>query len=69
MKKTIASLRNMRKAAASYSTLPLAYSPETGEEYSANPADYFNAPEDWVMRDSAGNPMILAFKVEHYRYA
>lgn len=38
---------------------PVAYSPETGEEYSANPSDYWNAPAGWTMTDENGNPMLL----------
>ena len=36
-----------------------AYSPITGEEYSANPADYWNVPPGWTMKDADGEPMIL----------
>ena len=52
----IASLKNMKKYEGRGT---LAYSPHTGEEYSATPGDYWNAPESWVMKDSRGNKMYL----------
>lgn len=40
----------------------LAYSPRTGEEYSANPGDYwYMAPADAV-KDSTGHVMVLITK-------
>ena len=41
---------------------PMAYSPETGEEYSADAGDYWNRPADEPLLDSRGEPMILVFK-------
>lgn len=41
----------------------MAYSPETGEEFSANPGDYWDAPLDWVMTDAKGVPMLLGVRV------
>lgn len=43
-----------------------AYSRITGEEYSANAGDYFNASDDWVMEDTEGNPMYLVINVTTY---
>ena len=51
-----ATLANMRKV---QDTGALAYSPVTGEEFSANPSDYFWLAENDVLQDSEGNPMIL----------
>jgi len=49
-----------------YSPGVLAFSPLTGEEYSANPRDYFmwsGDDEDTPLVDSAGEPMLLVRKV------
>ena len=53
----IASLKNMKKYKGKGHVI--AYSPHTGEEYSANPSDYWNAPDNWVMKDSSGHRMYL----------
>jgi hypothetical protein len=37
-----------------------AFSPTSGEEYSATPDDYFAQPDDEPLRDANGEPMILA---------
>lgn len=37
-----------------------AYSAETGEKFSADPGDYFGRPDDEPLKDSNGEPMILA---------
>lgn len=44
----------------------VAYSYDTGEEYSANPHDYYEAPDTWCMRDSNNNPMVLVKRVVTY---
>jgi hypothetical protein len=58
-----ATLANMRKH---YRPLPavqiFAWSPSTDEEYSAHPGDYFMMADDDVLRDSDGEPMILAYR-------
>jgi len=41
---------------------PVAYSPNTGEQYSADPGDYWNAPDGWVMTDSEDDEMVLVFE-------
>ena len=42
---------------------PFAYSPGTGERFSANPADYWNEEdEDRPLCDEYGEPMVLAFE-------
>lgn len=40
-----------------------AYSPTSGEEYSATAEDYWNLPDDEPLRDANGEPMILAHRV------
>ncbi len=54
---TPATVANMRK----YREVPgvLAYSPTTGEEYSANPGDYWDHELDSPLTDSNGAAMIL----------
>lgn len=54
---TVASKANMDR----YADQPrvVAYSPTTGEEFSANPSDYWNAPPEFVLKDHDGDPMIL----------
>jgi hypothetical protein len=37
-----------------------AYSPTTGERYSATPGDYLAQPDDEPLRDLNGDPMVLA---------
>lgn len=39
-----------------------AYSPTTGERYSADAGDYWNRPADEPLRDSNGEPMVLALE-------
>lgn len=55
----IASLANMRDH---YRDGIMAWSPDTGEEYSANPGDYFLMADDDVLRDEHGEPMLLAYR-------
>lgn len=62
----IATKRAMRER---YRPGVLAYSPATGEEYSANPGDYWAQPDDWTMTDSEGEPMILVTRHTVYRDA
>ena len=40
----------------------------TGEEYSANPGDYFMQADNWRMKDSQGHGMFLARKTTGYRW-
>jgi hypothetical protein len=57
---TLATVENMRKAESIAPGLRvIAFSPLTGEEYSATPGDYWNHPADEPLRDSEGEPMIL----------
>lgn len=37
----------------------MAYSPTTGEQYSATPGDYWDMPQDRPLIDANGEPMIL----------
>ena len=52
----IASMRNMR---ALHGPGVVAWSPITGEEYSADPGDYWWADDGWTQLDAEGEPMIL----------
>lgn len=46
----------------------IAVSPETGEEYSAHPGDYFALGTDDYLKDSEGHPMVLAQRIPtHYK--
>jgi hypothetical protein len=55
-----ATLENMRRF---YRAGVFAWSPETAEEYSADPRDYFMLSDDVVLRDDDGNAMVLAYRV------
>jgi hypothetical protein len=65
----LATRRNMEKYASTARTLangvtiraadPVAYSPITGEEYSATSGDYYMRGMDDPLLDSEGEPMIL----------
>lgn len=55
----IASVANMREHAGAQDRSVFAFSPATREEYSADANDYFTKPDDWIMRDSEGNEMVL----------
>ena len=57
----IASKRNME---ANYDTGVFAYSPDTGEECSANPGDYWYMSNGDILEDGNGNAMILARRRE-----
>jgi len=61
-----ASKKNMKEYHNAYSngtySSVYAYSPFTYEEYSANPNDYWDKPDDWVMKDSEGEPMALVVR-------
>lgn len=62
---TLATVANMRKY-----HLPgvFAYDPLSGEEYSADPNDYWDARHlDIPLTSSEGNPMYLVRKVTEYR--
>lgn len=54
MKGVEATVANMRR----YENC-LAWSPRTGEEYSATPGDYFYLSEQEPLRDGLGLPMLL----------
>jgi hypothetical protein len=53
---TYATLTNMQQH---YTPGVFAYSPETGEESSANPADYFFLTFDGTLKDENGGDMVL----------
>lgn len=59
----IATLANMRKH---YREGVFAWSPDTGEEYSADPGDYFAMSEDSMLRDDNGEPMVLAYRTTSF---
>jgi hypothetical protein len=56
-----ATLANMRKH---YTEGVIAWSPTTGEEYSADPGDYFMLGDDDMLKDDGGEPMLLVHRVE-----
>jgi hypothetical protein len=43
----------------------VAYSPETGEENSANAGDYWDMHEGYTLEDHDHNPMVLVVRVSH----
>ncbi len=61
----VASLKNMQQH---YTDGVFALSPVTGEQYSADPRDYFAVPTNWIMRDSNDEPMILARRVADFQF-
>lgn len=81
MTQTLATRRNMEKFAAENPGRKLddggyvegrrcfAYSRETGEQFSADPGDYFGRPDDEPLKDSDGEPMILAVSETVHRDA
>lgn len=64
---TIANLANMEKAQRIHAgrRTVVAYSPQTGEEYSADPADYYGTlhTDKWVMRDENNDAMHLVVRI------
>jgi hypothetical protein len=44
----------------------VAYSPHTGEEYSASPGDYWQHPPEEPLRDEVGEPMLLVVATSGY---
>ena len=62
---TLATVKNMREAEARGKTC-FAFSPTTYEQCSATSGDYFMQADDEPLRDSEGEPMILAVKVTRY---
>jgi hypothetical protein len=59
----IASRENMELLARE-EIVAIAYSPTTGETYSARPGDLKDMPMNWVMRDEDGEDMILGRPVQ-----
>jgi len=57
----IATVANMRKVQDQSGVF--VWSLSTGEEYSADPGDYWNAAEDYTLKDEIGEPMILVRRV------
>jgi hypothetical protein len=41
----------------------IAWSPGTYEEFSADPGDYWDMPDDWVMVDAEQQAMVLVVRV------
>jgi hypothetical protein len=58
-----ATLRNMR---AHYRNGVFAYSPDTGEECSANPSDYWSLADGDVLTDENDAPMLLVTRQTTY---
>lgn len=63
---TQANLKNMRAIVDLGVPGVIAVSPDTGEKYSADPADYFYLSDAETLEDERGNPMLLA--VQHTRW-
>lgn len=59
----IATVANMRKI---LDDQVFAYSRETGEEYSANPGDYWDKSDDYTLKDEISEPMVLVRRVTEY---
>lgn len=55
----IATIANMKKMRAKYGASLIAFSPETGEECSAAPGDYWDVPDREFLVDADGMPMLL----------
>lgn len=55
----IATPANMKRY---YADGVFAWSPNTREEYSATPGDYWHVPEDDPIRDANGDPMVLVVR-------
>lgn len=58
--KVIASIANMKLHAETSGVF--AWSPVTGEEYSADARDYFYLDESKVLKDTNGHEMLLAVR-------
>lgn len=54
----IARIENMTRMYAKHGNALVAFSPETGEECSANPADYWMLDREFL-KDSSGAAMLL----------
>jgi len=54
---------NMKKYYAKHGDHLIMFSPYTGEEYSANPGDYFMTPDSHRFKDSKGRVMRLGTKI------
>ena len=61
MREQLATIKNMKKY---YRSNIIAWSPITGEQYSANHRDYWAMKDDKCLKDSEGNDMILARKIK-----
>jgi hypothetical protein len=57
-----ASKKNMKEYYGTYADGVYAASAFTYEEYSANPADYWDKPDNWIMLDRDGEPMALVVR-------
>jgi hypothetical protein len=65
---TLATVENMRRAEQA-GIRCFAFSPTTGEEYSATSGDYWNLGAETPLMDDLGEPMILVQRVTIYRDA
>lgn len=64
---TLATVANMKRYEETGSPIhAVAYSPMTGEEYSATSGDYFWLGENEPLTDEFCNPMILVSRTESY---
>lgn len=57
----VASIANMKTVSDQRGVL--AWSPTTGEEFTAHPGDYFTRGMEWIIEDENGEPMILVRRV------
>ena len=62
MKMVYATKANMDKLYPKYHNSLVMYSPYTGEQYSANPGDYWNASPSKSFKDRTGHVMRLVVK-------
>jgi hypothetical protein len=60
---TLANMRAMQAKGATYCgpNRLVAWNQATGDEFSANPDDYFWLPDDVCLKDSRGRKLVLAF--------
>lgn len=64
----LATLVNMRRLYLEHGNRLVAVSPNHGEQFSANPGDYFSADDSFVLRDDAQEPCVLALRSAEYQF-
>jgi hypothetical protein len=63
---TLATVANMRRLEGAGDRDVFAFSPTTGEQYSATAGDYWNRPDDEPLTGEDGEPMVLARRIVRY---